>query len=82
MGWTERAVAAAIVVCGVVVASSEVTVDETKVDLVYDGHGGLSAGASSRLLSVPPPPPPATHISLRACPFYPPAAHWKMLMLS
>lgn len=29
-----------------------VTVDETKVDLVYDGHGALSAGASSRLLYV------------------------------
>ena len=31
-------------------AGTTVTVDETTADLVYDGHGALSAGASSRLL--------------------------------
>ena len=31
-------------------AKGPYTIDATKLDRVFDGHGGLSAGASSRLL--------------------------------
>ena len=44
--------AARVVLWASIAAASgtTVTVDETKADYVYDGHGALSAGASSRLL--------------------------------
>ena len=46
--------AARVVLWASIAAASgtTVTVDETKADYVYDGHGALSAGASSRLLCV------------------------------
>ena len=45
-------VVAAAAAAALTLASAQTTVkvDESKVDLVYDGHGALSAGASSRLV--------------------------------